>query len=143
MKHKWFKKNIIRFIDNDLNDKDKSTFEFHINSCDSCKNDYDLVNNIVNWDTNKKRIEAPDYLFQRILNTINSKGIERKLSLPTYYVIKYSFLVIIFLSILVGTIYTNKFFSEQKKNNISSIISTEYHLSNTHLADLNINVNER
>jgi len=143
MKHKWFRKNIIRFIDKDLKDKDKSFFESHILTCEKCKNDYDLVNNIVNWENNKKRIKAPEHLYQRIQNTINSQGIERKPGLPPYYAIKYSFVVILFLSIVVGTIYTNKIFSEKKNYNISSIVSKDYHLSNSHLSNLNIIVSER
>ncbi|HEY9186675.1 MAG TPA: hypothetical protein VIR55_02100 [Ignavibacteria bacterium] len=143
MKHKWFRKNIIRFIDKDLKDKDKSFFESHIFTCEKCKNDYDLVNNIVNWENNKKRIKVPEHLYQRIMNTINSKDIERKPGLPPYYAIKYSFVVILFLSIVVGTIYTNKIFSEKKNYNISSVVSKDYHLSNSHLSNLNITVSER
>lgn len=67
-----FLNNVYLYIDNMLDDEKRKKFEEHVNSCESCKKDYEEIKSIVADLNNIEDINIPDNLHENIMKEINN-----------------------------------------------------------------------
>lgn len=126
---------ISAFIDGELKDKKANKIRNHIESCDRCRNELEIVKSIKPLVKNKIRIEkAPFYLKTRIIGSIEELDKEKSLidrMLPLawrpVYTVSVSVAAILFLLVIIPLYYLSSSVSA------SPIIikSVKNHMSNT------------
>lgn len=124
---------ISAFIDGELKDKKANKIRNHIESCDRCRNELEIVKSIKPLVKNKIRIEkAPFYLKTRIIGSIEESDkekslIDRILPLAWRPVYTVSVAAILFLLVIIPLYYLSSSVSA------SPIIikSVKNHMSNT------------
>jgi hypothetical protein len=138
MNHDWIENNIIRFIDNDLTDADKSLFMDHLSRCESCNKKYLYVRSI--WLLEKDDIEPPRQLWDRISQTLNGSNSETAPFINSVFEFskKYSLAFLLFLSIFLGTFFGNKILSSNSRSADKVNITEEYYPSGGDVIETNI-----
>jgi hypothetical protein len=138
MNHDWIKNNIIRFIDNDLNESDKLLFIDHLSKCDFCEKDYLYVKSL--WQTETDRIEVPAHLWNRISMTLNGNIAEHLPFVNSIFGFskKYGMVFLLFLSIFLGTYFGNQILSPTNKAADKVNITEEYYPSDANVIETNI-----
>ena len=128
MNHNWIKKNLVRFIDNDLSEPEKSLFTDHLSKCDSCRNDYQYVSSL--FKKEKKSYTVPESLWFKVYGSLETKGKELSVIDSGYgFGRRYSFVLLLLLSIMIGTFFGNKIFFNDSKSANSMNLTEEYYPS--------------
>jgi predicted anti-sigma-YlaC factor YlaD len=103
--HNWVSKNIIRYIDGDLTEKEKIDYINHLNNCESCLTSYKKIEAVVKDGYIKQH--SPNYLWDRINDSItNSKPSIANSLFGVKYKLSY---IIVFAIIVMSTFVGNAF----------------------------------
>jgi len=144
-KHNWVRKNIIRYIDGDLTEKEKIDYANHLSNCESCHTSYKKIEAVLK-DGYIKQL-SPNYLLDRVNGSITN--FSTKIT-DNLFEVKYKLSYVFFLVIIaLGTFFGNAFIFVENENlnqNIAEVIfpiATDDLNSAVELSLLNVIENEK
>jgi len=72
-KHKIFQNKLLRFIDGSVSAKEKQGIQLHIEKCEKCRKDVELLSDAWNRVQHIKRVQSSPFLWNKILFRLTDK----------------------------------------------------------------------
>jgi len=142
MSHSWIKKNIIRFIDNDLNENEKKEFHAHISVCKECRKEYEYIHTIVKND--QEKYSAPDSLYAKILSSLDAGNNSPADFVYSYSLSKkYSLVFLLAIFVILGTFIGNSLLPDKSMSDSDVDLTEEYIPGNNNVFTSNFTGNGR
>ncbi len=107
MKHKTIKKKLLRYLDNELAQKEKLKVRRHLESCQTCQNDLKIIKSL--WRTGQpvEKLSVPPFLWTRIITRLKSEkqqGFVNEMKYAILPMLRPAIIIVVLLFILVGGI---------------------------------------